>query len=155
MKKFWLFKTEPGTFSIDDLAHEKRSHWEGVRNYQARNFIRDQMRAGDEVLIYHSGLKPPVVAGWARIVRPAYPDCTAWDKDSPYFDKKSTADNPVWFMVDVEFVSKFPTPVTLDQIKADPELSQMMVAWRGMRLSIQPVERAHFEKIVALGRGKR
>jgi predicted RNA-binding protein with PUA-like domain len=154
MKNFWLFKTEPGTFSIDDLAREKRSHWEGVRNYQARNFIRDQMHTGDEVLIYHSGLKPPVVAGRALIVRSAYPDFTAWDKNSPYFDKRSTAEKPVWFMVDVEFVEKFPSPVTLDQIKADPELSQMMVARHGMRLSIQPVERKHFERIIALGREK-
>jgi predicted RNA-binding protein with PUA-like domain len=151
MKNYWLFKTEPGTYSIDDLLREKRTHWEGIRNYQARNFIRDDMQIGDEVLIYHSLVKPPAVVGRARIVSGAYPDFTARDKTSPYFNKKSTEDNPIWFMVDIEFTGKFSSPVTLDEIKADSELSKMMVAQRGMRLSIQPVEKKHFDIIMKIG----
>jgi len=147
MKRYWLFKTEPETYSIDDLAREKRTHWEGIRNYQARNFIRDDMQVGDDILIYHSVVKPPAVVGIAKIVKAAYPDFTAWDKKSAYYDKRSTEDKPVWFMVDIEFTGKFHRPVTLESIKADPELSEMMVARKGMRLSIQPVEKRHFARI--------
>lgn len=151
MKRFWLFKTEPFTYSIDDLARERQTPWEGIRNYQARNFIRDDIRIGDEVLIYHSGVKTPAVFGRAKIIKGAYPDSTALDRSSPYFDQRSTPDNPVWFMVDVEFTAKFVNPVTLADIKADADLSKMMVAQRGMRLSIQPVDETHFRKILKMG----
>jgi predicted RNA-binding protein with PUA-like domain len=155
MKKYWLFKTEPGTYSIDDLRADKRAHWEGIRNYQARNFIRDDIKIGDEVLIYHSLVKPPAVVGRARIVTEGYPDFTARDKSSPYFDDKATKDNPRWFMVDVEFTEKFSAPVALDQIKSDPKLSKMMVAQKGMRLSIQPVNKEHFLRITKIGNRKK
>jgi len=154
MTQFWLFKTEPGTYSIDDLAHDGRSHWEGVRNYQARNFIRDDVRIGDEVLIYHSSVEIPGVVGRAKVIRSAYPDFTARDETSPYFDQRSTEDNPIWFMVDIEFTAKFRSPVTLTEIKADPELSKMMVARKGMRLSIQPVDESHFSQIAKMGNRK-
>lgn len=151
MKRFWLFKTEPDTYSIDDLARDGRIHWEGIRNYQARNFLHDDVGVGDEVLIYHSGVPAPAVVGTAKVIRRGYPDSTAWDKSSPYFDERSTPDRPVWFMVDIKFTAKFASPVTLRAVKQASELSDMMVARKGMRLSIQPVDKKHFDKIVKTG----
>jgi predicted RNA-binding protein with PUA-like domain len=155
LKKFWLMKTEPESFSIKDLKKKEIEHWDGIRNYQSRNFIRDDMRVGDRVLVYHSNANPPGVAGLAEICRAAYPDFTAWDPESPYFDPKSDPENPRWFMVDVRFVEEFPETVSLEDLKQTPELEGMMVIRKGMRLSIQPVEKPHFEKVVQLGRKKR
>ena len=151
--KTWLMKTEPDVFSIDDLARKKSAPWDGVRNYQARNHMR-AMDVGDLILFYHSSTEPPGVAGVARVSREAHPDPTAWDRKSDYFDPRSTAEKPLWFMVDVAFVEKFPTYVPLDRLKADPKLSGMLVARRGMRLSVQPVDAGHFARVVELGGGR-
>jgi predicted RNA-binding protein with PUA-like domain len=147
-------KTEPETDSIDDLARDGRSAWEGVRNHRARNFMRDDMRVGDLVLFYHSATKPPGVAGLGRVVREAYPDPTAWNRSSQYYDPRSTPDDPVWWMVAVEFVEKFANGVTLDELKANPALRGMLVTQRGQRLSVQPVQPEHFRVILRMARAK-
>lgn len=153
-RRCWLMKSEPHTFSIDDLARSGRTCWDGVRNYQARNFMKS-MCAGDEILFYHSSSKVIGVAGRARVSRAAYPDHTAWDRKSDYFDPKSTPDRPLWYMVDVEYVEKFPEVVTLADIKANPDLEGIRVAQRGQRLSVQPVDRAHFEEILRMAEDAR
>lgn len=153
-RRYWLMKTEPDAFSIDDLERLGESPWDGVRNYQSRNFMRDEMRAGDGVLLYHSSANPSGVAGVARVSGPARPDPSALDRKSRYFDPKATPQNPIWVLVDVAFIEKFPRIVTLEELKADGELEGMWVRRRGMRLSIQPVEPAHFRRVVAMGRGK-
>lgn len=152
-RRYWLMKSEPDVFSIDDLKAQGRTSWEGVRNYQARNFMRDDMRPGDLVLFYHSNAKPPGVAGIARVCAAAHPDVSAQDPRSDYFDPKASSQNPIWMMVDVEFVSAFPRVVTLDQLRQTKALADMLVLRRGMRLSVQPVERAHFERVVEMGGG--
>jgi predicted RNA-binding protein with PUA-like domain len=146
MPNIWLMKSEPDVYSFDDLkqAENRTSMWEGVRNYQARNFMRDDMRKGDLVLFYHSNCKEPGIVGLAEISsKAAYPDPTQFDPDSGYHDPKASRDNPRWLVVDVRYKKKL-SPVSLKTIKAHPVLSQMKVAQRGMRLSIQPVEHAHF-----------
>jgi predicted RNA-binding protein with PUA-like domain len=148
---YWLMKTEPDVFSIDDLDKMKRAPWDGVRNYQARNNMRS-MKKGDMVLFYHSSTEPAGVAGLARVSRESFPDDTAWDSKSDTFDPRSTKARPVWFMVEVEFQEKFPHFVSLEEMKADPRLQAMMVTRRGMRLSVQPVEKEHAEIVVGLGR---
>lgn len=153
--RYWLLKTEPEVYSIDDLQRDGHTFWDGVRNYQARNFIRDDMKVGDLALIYHSNADPLGVAGIAKIRRNAYPDFTAWDPKDPHFDPKSTEENPVWFMVDVEFIGKFRHLVTLAELKSQPELADMMVCKPGMRLSVQPVESEHFSLVKKLGKGLR
>ena len=152
-RQYWLMKSEPDVFSLDDLEKAGATSWEGVRNYQARNFMRDHMAVGDLVLFYHSNTKPPGVAGLARVCRAAHPDRTAQDPASPYYDSRATAEQPVWVMVDVEFVARFPAFVSLDRLKQEPQLADMAVRRRGMRLSVQPVERAHFERVVEMGQG--
>ncbi len=151
MMKYWLMKSEPTTFSIDDLMArpDQTDHWDGVRNYQARNFLRDEIRKGDRVLFYHSG-KMPAIVGTATVVRKGYPDATAWDPKSGHFDPKSTPDNPIWYMVDIRFESKFNAPLPLAGLRRFPELAGMLLLKKGMRLSIQPVTRNEFEFIVAL-----
>jgi predicted RNA-binding protein with PUA-like domain len=151
-ERTWLLKTEPEVYSIDDLARDRKTHWDGVRNYQARNFMRDQMRVGDRILIYHSNTEPPGVAGTARVCREAYPDFTAWDPMHEHYDPKSTSDNPVWLMVDVEFEEKFSHFVAIDELRARPGLKEMLVLKRAMRLSVQPVEPGQFEIIRRMGR---
>ncbi len=148
---YWLMKSEPAVFSIADLERRKVNGWDGVRNYQARNLMRDQMRLGDLALFYHSNATPPGVAGLMRVVREAYPDPTAWDKASDYYDARSTPENAVWLQVDLEYVCTFRTFVALPVIKNDPELDGIMVARRGARLSVQPVSAAHFSHICLLG----
>jgi predicted RNA-binding protein with PUA-like domain len=138
-KRYWLFKSEPDCFSIDDLKHEGTSHWDGVRNYQARNILRDEIKRGDGVLFYHSGVQPPGVVGLAEVAKSGYPDHTAWDPESEHFDPKASEDNPIWYMVDVRFVRKLPEMLPLPQLKKEPGLEQMMVTQRGSRLSVQPV----------------
>ncbi|HMO50935.1 MAG TPA: EVE domain-containing protein [Kiritimatiellia bacterium] len=149
----WLMKSEPDVYSIDDLQRDGHTPWTGVRNYQARNFMRDDMAVGDHVLFYHSNAEPPGVAGLARVSRAAYPDFTAWDPRSPYYDKKSTPDHPVWMMVEVSFVEKFPRLISLDELRGQPELAAMLVLKRGMRLSVQPVEPQHVKIIRTLAFG--
>jgi predicted RNA-binding protein with PUA-like domain len=147
--RWWLMKTEPDVFSIDDLAKKKRAPWDGVRNFQARNHMA-AMKAGDMVLFYHSSTEPKGVVGVARVVREAYPDHTQFDPKSDHYDPKSKPDAPRWSMVDVEFVEKLGTTVTLDAMKADPKLAGMLVTRRGMRLSVQPVETAHAARVLAV-----
>ena len=147
----WLMKTEPEVFGIDDLAERGREPWNGVRNYQARNHMM-AMAVGDRVLFYHSSCDPPGVAGLARVSRPAHPDPTQFDRTSEYHDPKSTPEAPRWFMVEVEFVEKFPTFVPLPELRETPGLDDMLLLRRGMRLSVQPVTKKQFELIVKLGR---
>jgi predicted RNA-binding protein with PUA-like domain len=146
-------KSEPDVYGIDDLEKHGTSPWEGVRNYQARNHMRD-MRISDLCLFYHSNAKPPGVVGIARVCREAYPDQTQFDPKSDYYDAKSPKDAPRWDRVDVEFVEKLPVQVTLDQMKADPACEGMLVIRRGMRLSVQPVDEEHFKHVLALGKAK-
>ena len=152
-KKYWLMKSEPGAYSIDDLknAPDGTDHWDGVRNYQARNFMRDEMKTGDGVLFYHSGKKPSVV-GTATVTQHGYPDHTAWDPKSDHHDPKSSEENPIWYMVDVRFEKKFPRPVPLAELRKTDGLEKMMLLKKGMRLSIQPVTRREFDIIVRLGK---
>lgn len=149
--RYWLMKSEPETFSIDHLATKGSEHWDGVRNYQARNNMR-AMAVGDRAFFYHSSADPTGVAGISRVVREAYPDHTAWDPNSGSFDPKSTEARPLWFMVDVEFVEKFSRVVTLAELKATPGLEQMAVNQRGSRLSVSPVTEAEWEIVCRLGR---
>ena len=148
--KYWLVKTEPESFSIEDLAKapQQTTCWEGVRNYQARNFMRDGMKLGDRVLFYHSNADPPAVMGVATVVREAYPDSFAWDKKSKYYDEKSTPENPVWLMVDLKLESVFPRPVSLDELRGVAALKEMELLRKGSRLSVQPVRKAEFDWIV-------
>jgi predicted RNA-binding protein with PUA-like domain len=150
MRRHWLFKSEPGSYSIDDLRRDGRTHWEGIRNYQARNLLRDEIRSGDRVLIYHSSADPPGVAGTAAVVRDGYPDPTARDPKSRYFDPKASDDDPRWYMVDVEFDERFSDVVPLSHLKATPGLEAMVVTTKS-RLSIQPVTPEEFEIVLALG----
>jgi len=151
-KHYWLMKSEPGCYSIDDLKRDKKTHWDGVRNYQARNFMRDDMEVGDPVLFYHSGAEPPGVAGLARVCKKAYPDSTALNPKDSHFDPKATPDNPIWMRVDLEFVEKFPHLVPLQALRAHPKLRSMLVLKRAQRLSVQPVEKDHFEIIRKMGK---
>lgn len=151
MPRCWLMKVEPEVYSIDDLRRDGSTSWEGVRNYQARNFMRDDMREGDRVLFYHSNADPTGVAGLARVSRRGYPDPAARDPDSDYFDPKATGDDPRWYMVDVEFVEKFPRVVTLDDLRRAPGLEKMLVINKS-RLSVQPVTDQEYEIVVKLGR---
>ena len=153
-KKYWLLKTEPSAYSIQDLAAEpnKTTCWDGVRNYQARNFMRDEMSVGDAVLLYHSNAKPPHVAGIAEVSRESYPDHTAWDKNDKHFDPKSTPDEPRWFMVDVTLVEIFPSLIPLDDLRNVKSLAEMELLRKGSRLSVQPVRKKEYDVIVKLGR---
>ena len=150
-KKYWLMKTEPETFSIEDLARKGTEAWDGVRNYRARNFMRDEMAQGDLVLFYHSSTTPPGVAGVARVSSASYPDPSQFKHGGKYYDEKSTKDNPRWWLVDVEFVEKFRNYVPLAMLREDPMLDGMWLVKRGMRLSIQPVLKPHFQYIAQLG----
>lgn len=153
MPRFWLMKSEPGSYSIDDLQRDGRTSWEGVRNYQARNFMRDDMRVGDSVLFYHSNANPPGVAGVARVAREAYADHTALDPDGHYFDPKASEDEPRWYMVDIEFVEKFDNLVPLQSLADVPGLEEMLLN-RKSRLSVQPVTEAEFRIVTEIARGK-
>jgi predicted RNA-binding protein with PUA-like domain len=149
---YWLFKSEPETFNIDDLAKKpnKTEHWDGVRNYQARNFIRDDIKKGDQGFFYHSSCKVPGIAGIFEVVKSGYPDYTAWDPASDHYDPTCSSDDPRWFMVDVRFVKKFDRIFTLDEIKNNPVLEKMAVARRGNRLSITPVTQNEWKTILKL-----
>jgi predicted RNA-binding protein with PUA-like domain len=151
-RRYWLMKCEPAAYSIDDLARDGRTSWEGVRNYQARNFMRDEMQEGDGVLFYASNADPSGVSGLAEIARAAYPDQFAWTRGHKYFDERSTKDRPLWYMVDLSFVAAFPAIVSLETLKSTPGLEHMVVTRKGSRLSVQPVTRAEYDIVVRLGR---
>jgi predicted RNA-binding protein with PUA-like domain len=152
--KYWLMKCEPAAYTIDDLARDKTTSWEGVRNFQARNMIRDEMEEGDKVLFYASNADPSGVTGVAEISRAAYPDQFATKKGHTYYDPKSTAENPIWYMVDIGFVEKFREIIPLDTLKETPGLEEMGVIRKGNRLSIQPVTKKEFDIVVKLGRAR-
>jgi predicted RNA-binding protein with PUA-like domain len=147
---YWLVKSEPESYSIDRFKKEGTTFWEGVRNYQARNFMKNGMKKGDSVLFYHSNTAEPAVAGLAEVCGEAVPDFTSWDETSRYFDPKSTERKPRWFMTELKFVEKFKEPVTLKEIKNTPELSGMKLVQKGMRLSVQPVAEDEFRKILEM-----
>lgn len=146
----WLMKSEPDTFSIDDLKRRKQEPWDGVRNYQARNFMRDGMRPGDKVFFYHSNCTPPGIAGIAEVATDAYPDPSQFDPKNKYFDAGSSRDNPRWMLVDVKFVKKLKRTITLDELKADSALAEMPLVRKGNRLSVMPVDAAHWKHILSL-----
>ncbi|UTW00835.1 EVE domain-containing protein [Marinomonas rhizomae] len=149
MPNYWLMKSEPDAFSIDDLKHLKRSSWDGVRNYQARNFMKE-MDEGDLVFFYHSSCTPAGIVGTTKVCKSAYPDHTSWDKNSAYFDAKSTPDDPRWFMVDVEFVEKWSSILTLAELKKSPALVDMLLTKKGSRLSVMPITQSEWEYITTM-----
>ena len=148
---FWLMKSEPHVYPWEQLVNDGETHWDGVRNYQARNIMRDDMKVGDFVLFYHSNCKPPHVAGVARVCRESYPDFTALDPDSNYFDPKSSPDNPRWMMVDIEAVKSLPEVVPLGDMRENSQLEGMPLLQRGQRLSVQPVSSDHFDTVCQMG----
>lgn len=147
----WLCKSEPDVYSIDDLKKDKVTPWDNIRNYQARNFLKE-MEVGDLVLFYHSNAKPPGIAGIAKVAKTAYPDESQFDKKSPYFDPKATKDEPRWFNPDMRFVKAFKNLLSLDELRAEKELEDMLVLKRGSRLSVQPVSDAEFEHILKIAK---
>lgn len=153
-QQYWLLKTEPESFSIDDLAAapHQTTFWSGVRNYQARNMLRDQMKLGDQVLFYHSNADPPAIVGVAEVVREGYPDHTAWDKQDSHYDIGSTPDKPRWYMVDIKLVRKFARPLSLTELRNVPALAQMELLRKGSRLSVQPVTKAEFNAVLRLAK---
>lgn len=151
-RRCWLVKSEPSVYSIDDLEEDGTTTWEGVRNYQARNLMRDEVQEGDLVLFYHSRDKPLGVAGIARVSKAGYPDPFAFDEDHEYYDPKSDPDEPTWYMVDLEFVEKFPQIVERDTMKQTEGLGDMLVLRRGQRLSVMPVTEEELEIVAGLGR---
>jgi len=150
--KYWLFKSEPDVFGIDHLKKMpgQTEHWDGIRNYQARNMLRDDIKPGDQVFFYHSNCKEPAIVGIAQVTREGYPDHTAFDPEQHYYDPKSDPDNPRWYMVDVKFVRDLKRPVTLQELKQLPELEDMPLVRRGNRLSIMPVSKEHWKLILDL-----
>ncbi len=151
MVKYWLMKSELDVYPYSQLVADGKTHWDGVRNYQARNMMRDEMNVGDLILYYHSNCKPPHVAGIAKVCKEGYGDFTSWDSSSKYFDEKSTPDNPRWFMVDVEPVCELKTIVGLDAVRDEEALADMLLIRRGQRLSIQPVQENEFQHICTMG----
>ncbi|HEY4310137.1 MAG TPA: EVE domain-containing protein [Pirellulales bacterium] len=154
--RYWLFKSEPESFSIQNLAAapKQTTFWDGVRNYQARNSLRDDIKPGDHVLFYHSAADPPAVVGTASVVREGYPDHTAWQKTNHHFDPKSTAEKPIWYMVDIQLEEIFPTALPLDFLRGQKALAKMELLKRGSRLSIQPVTKPEFDTIVKLAHSR-
>lgn len=150
--KYWLMKTEPGEFSIDDLQQwpDQIEHWDGVRNYQARNFMRDDMKLGDQVFFYHSNCDDVGIVGIAEVVKEGYPDFTAWDKNDKHYDPKTDPDNPRWMMVDIKFVNKFVKTISLKALKENSVLEDMRLIQRGNRLSVMPVEEKEWRAILSM-----
>jgi predicted RNA-binding protein with PUA-like domain len=149
-KRYWLFKSEPDVYSLADLKRDKKTYWEGVRNYQARNFLRDDIKPGDEVLYYHSRHKPMAVVGTAKVTKGGYPDPEQFDRKSKYYDAASKKEDPRWYVVEIAFQSEFKTPVTLDEIKTIPACKDMVLINRS-RLSVQPVTAGEFKAIKKKG----
>jgi predicted RNA-binding protein with PUA-like domain len=150
MPNYWLFKSEPDVYSIDDLERDKKTYWDGVRNYEARNFLRDKVKIGDLVLFYHSNCDEPGVYGICEVVKDGYPDFTQFDPSNKYFDPKSKEENPIWFMVDVKFVKKMKKPVLLEEIKSNPKLSKTRLVQKGNRLSVIPLTKSEFDEIIKM-----
>lgn len=150
--KYWLMKTEPSSFSIQTLEDSpgKITHWDGVRNYQARNTMRDDMKLGDRVLIYHSNAKPTAVVGIAEVVRESYPDHLSWDESDHHYDPKSTPENPRWFMVDVKHIETFKEPIAREDLKEVAALKDMELLRKGSRLSVQPVRKKEYDAIIKI-----
>lgn len=159
--KYWLLKSEPESFSIQHLAKcpNQTTCWDGVRNYQARNFMRDEMQVDDLVLFYHSNADPPAVVGTATVVSQAYPDHTAWDKKDHHYDPKASPENPIWQMIDIRLKEIFPQPLSLDSLRGISALKDMELLRKGSRLSVQPVRKSEFDCILKLahpsGKGKK
>lgn len=151
-KQYWLLKTEPTSFSIDDLekAPQKTTFWEGVRNYQARNFLRDQIKKGDEVFLYHSSTDEPAIMGTALVVKSGYPDASQFNSKSKYYDSTATPEKPRWFLVDIRHEETFPKPISIKLLRNFPELSKMKLLQKGMRLSVQPVSGQEWATILKM-----
>ena len=149
---YWLMKSEPSVFGIDDLKAkpQRTSFWDGVRNYQARNFMRDGMKKGDKVFFYHSSCPEPGIVGIASVAREAYPDATAFDRKSPYYDPKSDPNKPIWMGVDVKFVRQFKRVISLEELKQEPSLDGFTLLRRGNRLSVMPVSEEHWNVVLGL-----
>jgi len=150
--KYWLVKSEPSAYSIDDLVRDKITHWDGVRNYQARNYMRDEMKLGDKVLFYHSNAEPIAVVGVCEVAKEGYPDFSAFDPEDKHFDPKSKIDSPTWIMVDIKIIEKFIRPVALDEIKGNSKLQNMKLVQRGNRLSVMPIDKNEFNEIMKLSK---
>ena len=150
--KYWLVKSEPDAFSIDDLANmpKKTEHWDGVRNYQARNMMRDEMKKGDQVFFYHSNCKEPGIVGIAKVVKEGYPDFTAFEAKNKYYDPKSSPQNPCWYMVDIKLVRKLKRTIALQELKNHKKLSDMTLLRKGNRLSVMPIDKKHWDYILKL-----
>lgn len=152
--KYWLIKSEPSCYSMQDLRNDITQPWDGVRNYQARNFMRDEMEKGDIAFFYHSNCNPPHIAGVCKISKESYPDYTSWD-DSPYakhFDPKSSPENPRWFMVEVEFVEEFVHSIFLSDLRNNPKLASMQILQKGNRLSITPILPQEYKEIISMSK---
>ena len=153
-KRYWLMKSEPGAFSIDDLKREKTTLWDGVRNYQARNFMMNEMKLEDEVIFYHSNADPPAAVGVMTVTGAAEPDPTQFDSEDGHYDPKATPGRPIWYGVRVKFKSKFARPVSLPEMRSHKGLQKMVLLQKGSRLSIQPVTEKEFEIVSELGSKK-
>ena len=151
MVNYWLFKSEPGVYSIDDMKRDNAIYWEGIRNYQARNFMR-ACTVGDRVLFYHSNAKPPGAVGECKIVKEAWPDPEQFNPESKYFDPKASFEKPRWTVVDIEFVSKFDRLVSLQEMKENAKLAEMKLVQKGCRLSVMPVSKEEFEEVLLMGK---
>lgn len=155
-KSFWLLKSEPDVFSIEDLAKAKgkTTFWDGVRNYQARNFLRDSIKVGDGVLFYHSNSEPSAIAGIAEVVKEGYPDHTAFDPKDVHFDPKSKKETPTWYMVDIKHVETFKEPVSLERLRLETKLEKMALLQKGSRLSVQPVTKEEWQIVLKIAGSK-
>lgn len=151
---YWLMKSEPDVFGIEHLRKKPKQieHWDGVRNYQARNMLRDQMKEGDQAFFYHSNCDVPGIVGVIEIVKAGYPDDTAFDPSSKYFDSKGDAENPRWYMVDVKFIQKFPSIISLSELRQNPKLKNMLLLRKGNRLSIMPVTEQEWWAILKMSK---
>jgi predicted RNA-binding protein with PUA-like domain len=147
---YWLMKSEPDAYSIDDLERDGREPWDGIRNYQARNMMRDDMKIGDEVFFYHSNCKEPGIVGIMKVASEPYPDPMQFDRTSKYYDPKSTKDNPRWCLVDVEFVRKLDRTISLAEIKDTKGLDGLILTRKGNRLSIMPIDKKHWSRLLSL-----
>lgn len=146
-RHYWLMKSEPSEYSIDDLVEDKTTFWDGVRNYQARNMLRDEILEGDRVFFYHSNADPMAIVGTAKVIKNGYPDHTQFDKKDKHYDEKSDPDNPRWYMVDIEILQKFDDPITRDMLREDDVASEMKVLAKGSRLSVQPVTEEEWKAV--------
>lgn len=152
MPNYWIFKSEPDVYSIDDLMRDKTTYWDGVRNYEARNFLRDKIKKGDVVLFYHSNCNEPGVYGICEVIKEGYPDFTQFDPDNKYYDPKSNPTKPTWFMVDIRFLKKLEKPVLLEEMKLNPKLKGMRLLQKGNRLSVLPISKSEFEEILKMSK---